>query len=579
MIRSRSRLVVAVMLVASALAACTGVPTSSSPQVVKTLPIGAQVPPNPITPTPGEPPTAIVRSFLLANALGDSKHASARTFLTAAARNRWNDGTATVVDTTTVGKFVAGKPVVVSGRVLGNLDASGVYKPTLQGRSAPQVQFQFGVVKVAGQYRINSLPAGVLVDERQFLGSYSQRSLYYFDLAQRYLVADPRWTSITDPAQLLTWLMTQLAGGPSDLLANAVSSDTLPTQTASENITVTLGNPTKIEIPGSAQLDGRARDRLAAQVAATLADAARGQTLVITDGGTPVSIPDASGAPFTSSEFGDTSVQPPPPEVYYLRNGRVVDSTGRRLGGGIGNAPFLTSIAASRSAPGGGLVLAGVSLIDNSPTLLVGSQLAGLRATTVRGVTSRPAYAPDRDEVWVGDGTRIVRVPVSGTRGTPAPVTLPASANGGKIVALRLSPEGSRIAMAIQDSSGHQQLFVGAVVRTGAQVRVDTLQPISPAGVVITDLAWVERLKLYAIGYDTPSGNARLYSTGVDGSLWDAQGIGRLPEPPTTLSITLGRQPGWVTSQDAVWVQSGGSTWDSPGPGSRTPGTAPTYLE
>ena len=61
----------------------------------------------------------------------------------------------------------------------------------------------------------------------------------------------------------------------------------------------------------------------------------------------------------------------------------------------------------------------------------------------------------------------------------------------------------------------------------------------------------------------------------VDGSLWDAQGIGRLPEPPTTLSITLGRQPGWVTSQDAVWVQSGGSTWDSPGPGSRTPGTAP----
>jgi hypothetical protein len=474
---------------------------------------------------------------------------------------------------------VPGKPVVVRGRVLGNLDASGVYKPTLQGRSAPQVQFQFGVSKANGQYRINSLPAGVLVDERQFLGSYSQRSLYFFDLAQRYLVADPRWTSITDPSQLSTWLMTQLAGGPSDLLANAVSSDTLPTQTATENITVTFGNPIKIEIPGSSQLDGGARDRLAAQVATTLADAARGQTLVITDGGTPVSVPDASGSQFTASEFGDTSVQPPPPEVYYLRGGRVVDSNGRRLGGAIGNAPFLTSIAASRSAPGGGLVLAGVSLIDNSPTLLVGSQLAGLRPTTVRGVTSRPAYAPDRDEVWVGAGTQIVRVPVSGTHGTPSTVTLPASANGGKIMALRLSPEGSRIAVVIQDPSGHQQqLFVGAVVRTGDQVRIDTLQPISPAGVVITDLAWVERLKLYAIGYDTPSGNARLYSTGVDGSSWDAQGIGHLPDPPTTLSISLG-QPGWVTSQDAVWVQSGGSTWDSPGAGTRTPGLAPTYLE
>lgn len=577
----RPPLVLVVLLVlVTTLAACTGVPTSSAPQIVKTLPIGGGVPQNPITPVPGMSPYALVNSFLDANALGDGKHASARTFLTAAARNSWNDSTATVVQTTDVGGYVPGKPIVVRGRELGSIDARGVYTPTLQGSSAPLVQFLFDVAKTPdGQYRIGKLHNGVVVNENQFLTQYSQQSLYYFDLAQRYLVPDPRWTSINDGAQLASWLTNQLADGPSDLLSNAVSTDTLPAQAANANLTVTFGSTIKVEIPGSSQLDGGARDRLAAQIAVTLAEAAHGRTFTITDGGTPVPIPDASGSEFSASEFGDTSLPPPSPEVYYLRGGRVVDGRGIRLPGAIASTPyFLSSVAASRSDPGGALALAGVATLDGAPTLLVGSQAGGLRPTTVRGVTSRPAYAPDRDEVWVGAGTTIMRVSVSGRTVTADQVALPASANGGRIVALRLSPEGSRIAVVLQDSSGRQQLDVGAVVRTNGQVRVDTLQQVSPSGVVVTDLAWVERLKLYAIGYDTPSDDARLYSTGVDGSGWDAQSIGALPDPPSTLSISLG-QPGWVTAGDSVWRQSGGSTWDSPGPGAKTPGTAPTYVE
>ena len=546
---------------------------------MKTLPIGGGVAPNPITPTPGMSPYALVSSFLDANAIGDSKHASARTFLNPAARNSWNDSTATVVQTTEIGGYVPGKPIVVRGRELGSIDARGVYTPTLQGSSAPPVQFLFQVTKAAdGQYRISKLHNGVVVSENQFLTQYSQQSLYYFDLAQHYLVPDPRWTSINDGAQLSSWLANQLADGPSDLLSNAVTTDTLPAQTANANLTVTYGSTIKIEIPGSSQLDGGARDRLAAQISVTLAEAAHGRGFTITDAGTTVSVPDASGTEFSASEFGGTSAAAPSPEVLYLRGGRVVDAKGHRLTGGIGSSPyFLSSVAASRSVPGGALALAGVATLDGTPTLLVGSQASGLRPTSIRGATSRPAYAPERDEVWVGVGTKIMRVSVSGRTVTPAQVALPAPANGGRIVALRLSPEGSRIAVVIE-SGGRQQLDIGAVVRTDGQVRIDKLQQLSPAGVVVTDLAWVERLKLYAIGYDTPSTDARLYSTGVDGSGWDGQSIGTLPDPPSTLSISLG-QPGWVTSGDAVWVQSGGSTWHSPGRGIRTPGTAPTYVE
>jgi hypothetical protein len=572
--------VVLAMLVA-VLAACTGVPKSSRPEVVKPLPAGGdvtQVPP--ARPRPNIGPHDLVGLFLSLNSLPTSNYASARNFLTPAQRLTWQDSTATVVDSETVGLYKPGKPIVVRGTVLGRISAGGSYQAV---NSSTQTSFKFRIARVNGQYRISGPVPGLLLTESQFETAFTERNLYFYDLAQKYLVPDPRWTPLTDPTQLDEWLLTQLSDGPIQQLSNSVN--TLPSQVsaARSRINVTEGTPTKIEIPGSSQLDRVARAQLAAEIASTLDDSDR-RLFELTDGGNPVKIPSFGRAEFTAADFVSAAGPPQPAgDVYFVSNGKLFSGDNfETVKGEVNNGHFyLGSVALSRSDPTGELSVAGIAAVKGlEEELVVGTQAAGLRATSVRGELTRPAFAPGRDEVWVGGvgaaGAKIDLVDLTGRTPKVVPVGLPNSP-GGQIISLRLSPEGSRIALVIKSTSGAQQLYIGSIVRGGGQVRVDTLTLISPPSVVVGDVGWIESTKLYAIGYTGSALGHHVYETDVDGSVWTAMGITGLPEPPNTFTVTPG-QPAWAESEQSLWVQSGGSTWMSAGPTGQTAGRNPVYL-
>ena len=74
--------------------------------------------------------------------------------------------------------------------------------------------FSFGLSQVAGQYRINTLRNGLLLTEDQFNTAYQQRVLYFYDLAERYLVPDVRYSALNDAVELSDWLLGQLVVGP-----------------------------------------------------------------------------------------------------------------------------------------------------------------------------------------------------------------------------------------------------------------------------------------------------------------------------------------------------------------------------
>ena len=147
---------------------------------------------------------------------------------------------------------------------------------------------------------------------------------------------------------------------------------------------------------------------------------------------------------------------------------------------------------------------------------------------------------------------------------------------GGEIGALRFSPDGSRIAIAIAGASGASQLFVGAVVRGAGQVHIDGLQPISPVGVVVTDVAWLDSVKLFAIGYLAASQDTRSFETGVDGTDWTNSTV-NLSDPPDSVTAATGSNV-WVSANGYVWELSG-NTWTSPSDSGQTVGTQPVYLE
>ena len=120
----------------------------------------------------------------------------------------------TVVSSFTVGSYTPGRPILVNAEEVGTLSASGSYTPTLQTDKSATVQFSFGIGQESGEYRINSLRSGLILTEAQFQQSFVPRSVYFFDLAHRYLVPDARWTPDTDPIQVSETLVNQLAAGP-----------------------------------------------------------------------------------------------------------------------------------------------------------------------------------------------------------------------------------------------------------------------------------------------------------------------------------------------------------------------------
>lgn len=566
-----------------ALAGCAGVPLHSRPQSIQSIPVGVARQPS-VKPEPGDSGRDIVLKFLQANALDPSSQASARQFLTDAASNRWSANTATIIDDETVGTFVRGTPkVVVTGRIVGYLNADGVYSPTLQGTGygGARVPFDYGLTKVGDGYRISSASKGLLLTAAQFQEAYRPRALYFFDLANHYLVPDIRWSALTGLA-LDKWLVIALAAGPSNDLQSAVNTDNSLAQAAEEQKIITPGSPLRIEIPGSSQLDPGSRNRLAAQLGTTLNDAQPGELFSITDGQVPVRIPAAASAQFSSATFeADLAPREPAPTVFYLRGGRVVDSHGVPLPGPInsGRLGYLTSLAVNRPAPTAQLSFAAVA----GNRLLVGTESGGFEATAVRGALSRPAFVPGLDEVWVADGAKMYRI--SGTAATPGkapnvqPIAVLSLGKDRKILAIRPSPEGSRVAMIISQPGGNPQLYVAPVIRSGGQVRISVPgTPISPDGVGVLDAAWIEPLNLVAVGYLAGSHEPRVFSTNVDGSAWSDTSIGNLPSQPDSVTVST-QQNVWVSANKTVWYQSGGEQWTSPGHTGQTSGYAPIYLQ
>jgi hypothetical protein len=579
----RRRVLVAGVAAGLLLAGCTGVPRSSAPQTIEQLPLGAQPSGQSITPTPGEQPREIVSDFLEANNADPGKHTSARAFLTSDFRARWTDASATIISDESVGIYNSRThKVVVTGKKLGSLDPRGIYN--IGEGAGSTVHFEFTLARAGGEFRIDQLrgAAGLILTQSQFAQAYKQRPLYFYDNAEQYLVPDPRYSDIGDRGLVSEWLLTQLVTGPQDALAPAVTSDTLPAQIDPSRITVKLGLPTLVEIPGSSQLDASGRNRLAAQLSETLDDPLGGNQITVTDGGRPVSIPAVHSTEFGPADFNSelAGATVATPEVFYLNGGLVYAEDGKPVSGPLGHGDhLLSSVALARPAAGGPLLAAGVVGVGTDAQLWVGNESAGLKSTPVRGPLTRPSFAHARREVWVGAGAKLYRIALDASGapvGKPSVVPLGGAAPGSHIVSLRVSPDGVQTALVLSGPAGEGQLWIGSIIRGTGQVQVGGLHAISPKEAVISDVAWLTSLRLFAIGQVGNASDPVTFDTGVDGTGWTSGQVVGLPKRPDRVTVTAGASA-WVSADGFVWVQRGGQ-WASP-VGGQTPGTAPVYVE
>ncbi len=580
-VSARRTLAALAVLASTVLAGCSGVPSSSAPEVIKT--VGGGVAPAPtatVTPEPGADQHTIVASFLTAASHSDdAHHTAARAFLTQDARSKWTDATVTVLSSLQVGVPDAHNSVQVSGIEVGSVDQRGIYTPLLQGdgTTGTPVSFTFEMQRVQGQWRIAQLANGIIIDKAGFVDTFKPRPIYYFDLAsQKWLVPDLRYTALTDQS-LCTWLLEQLIDPPRPELQESVTTE-LPAQTQHATVSCTSG--IVVDLPGANQLDDATKRRLAAQLAYTFDLDNVGQLVELVDGTHPVAIPQVS-SPFAASDFNNFAPSAAPPNLYYLHDGALVTDTGSPVSPGTGTSAALESVALA-TRDGGVTLVAGVGGKADAARLLVGTTAAALKpASGLSGSLIRPAWMPFLDEVWDAADQTLFRVPATlGLAGRPGTVALAGRTGAvtGAIRAIAFSPDGVRVALVI-DQDQITQVWVGSVVRTDQAVRVDSLEPVTPPGISATDVAWNDSTTLYFIGVAVASPNeAGFWSVQSDGSLLTPRSVAGLPAVPDSLAAAPNALP-WVSAGGSVWVQQGGGYWAPPGAtGDVTPGTSPTYV-
>ncbi|MCW2540712.1 MAG: hypothetical protein JWN95_2437 [Frankiales bacterium] len=577
MLRRRWRLLAIIVVAMLTMVACSDVPRSSRPEPVSSVGGEAQVGGPEIAPHAGDEPRAIVSGFLTAAVSSDARHSGSRQFLTADAGGKWQDSTVTVLNDyqvqlpSTSGNH---STVTVTGQRIGQVDAHGVYTPQLKGGGVgDQQSFTFGLSLTNGQWRIDQLQAGVLIRRADFQTFYTARPLYFYDSTETTLVPDLRYSALKDEA-LAQWLLSQMLSGPRDALGQAVQNE-IPDQDQVDprRATVTISNRTVVDVPGALQLDAQGRQRLAAQLAYSLGTIQFSAVMSLSDGGKAVSIA-GLGNVFSTLDFG--SIGPDAvslvPQGFYLRNGGLIASVNDKpVVGPLGAGAYGLTSAAVHSA-GTALQVAGVHNND----LLIGTQPGVLTKVTLPpGELSPPDWQPHGSDVWIAVGTSIYGVtPERKTFLISPPATL-GGLPAGQIVALRFSPDGVRLAVVLRAKDGTSAIWVGAVARSGTTVSIENFEPLTPAGLVVDDLAWSDATTLLLIG-GAKGAEPTIWAVQSDGSFLQARNATGLPRGLQSVAAAPGMPALVGSAGPAVWTQEGGA-WASPTRAELTNGSRPFY--
>ncbi len=405
-------------------------------------------------------------------------------------------------------------------------------------------------------------------------GQYYQPYNLYYVGNGRSLVPDPIYLpNLRNQAGLASALVRALISGPSGWLKPAVGN-ALPAGAALSGDAVIISDGIA-EVPLNdvvLSLNEAQRSLMAAQVAYTLGQSAVGIAGVrFTVNGQPYQIPGGDPDTYAVSRDGNFSdLNPVPPiaadQVYAMRTRGVelVNSAAdvpdaKPMPGRFGEGSIkVESLAVSPS----GTDLVAVS--DNGSVLQTGSTNGGTVTRLMSGVKGllRPQYSRFA-EIWaVGDrnGRQRIWVTAGGKTTEVAPV-LP---GGARIVAFRLSPDGSRLG-AVLRIGGRTEFGLLRIVRSG-KITVDGWLPLrldrDATGDLtrFADLGWTDATNVILLG--GPRGTAPLAPYRVSQDAYTATEEGEANSwDAVAVTVSLQNQSVIVMGRNGMTWRDGGTQW------------------
>jgi hypothetical protein len=464
----------------------------------------------PAPPGKGWSPRQIVSGFLAASASFAGNHSVARQYLIAKQARSWNPGWAvTVVTALTVkprkipanekvtGQRIPPKTVnfSVSGLELAALNTSGQYETP--GSPSRRASASFSLIKVRGQWRITNPPRRLLLSSSEFHRVYQPRDLYYFATGGSVtLVPDPVFVPLQAAAtDLATGLVTALKQQPTDWLAGATETR-FPAGTKLNGPVRIEGTAAIVNLGGAvAKADTGTLDSMAAQLVWTLTSPSYGPSALTSIrfevNGRPALSTAVGGLEVRSTYNIDVPATSSAAALYFVgQHGGVqkLPATGTAkpsaVPGEAGSAavpmnpiavaPPTSSVVPSR-------YVAGIS--PNRRTVSIGAMVKGavLRSWRPGGRATSLSWDPE-GELWVASSKGIWLI----RPGAKVPL-----APGDQVTALRVAPDGVRLAMIVQTSTG-PQVMVGAISRTGEMPSIGVPVAIGAGVADPTALSWYD---------------------------------------------------------------------------------------
>ena len=521
-------------------AGCASMPDSGDVQAVKASNAGdSQVRVYAVAPRENADPDEIVDGFLEAMTSDDPGFATARKYLTSRAAATWRPEESITVLTNAPDRDQAdhltdpeskGRTYPISGRRIATVDASRAYQPQAPAEFNQSIHVvqQPSADGKGKEWRIDSLPKGLVLGEADFLRNYRSVNKYYFASGENWVVADPVYIrQRQDPVTRMdpvTQTVKALLEGPTGWLSPAVDSR-FPsgTQLRAGVRTLTTDDQSTLKVPLNSKADhvsALACKGMAAQLLFTLGDltsvrveqveiqGSDGKALCLLGKGqamdeySPVRDPRRGENPYFVDEHG---------KLRMLSVGGKQPDTPAEVPGpfGKGVAP-LRYVAVDREES------RAAGILNEGRELRVGSITADeeLPAPVVTSSALRPEdrlSAPSwdgRGDLWVADRNRVKpRLwMVPGGQGERIEVSTPWLKDGARVESLRVSADGVRIALLVTKDE-RTTLQIGRVERSYVDgrpsVSVMDLQNAAPRLESVAAVSWAGPSRLVVVGTET----------------------------------------------------------------------------
>ena len=549
-------------------AGCAGIPTGGPVQVGRALPPAGGLGDNdirvlPPAPLPGMAPADIVHGFLRAMVNQDGDFEIARAYLTTHAAAIWDassvvttydDSRVQVVETPPAG---ATRSVSLEAPRIGLIDRRGDFTPrTGIVRSTFQLQRQ------GGQWRIDKLPAGVLLSTLDAQRAFRLADVYYLNGDATSLVPEQ---VLLRPASrgVATSLVRALVTGPGPWLAPAVRTGFPSGTDLLGNVPVDANGVAEVNLTSAVrQASTTQLQALSAQLVWTLRQVTEVTGVRLLADGSPVAVPGVGvDQPRTAWPTFNPAAPPVLTDAFYAgRNGWP--GIGADVPG-LDRANRLTGVALSRD----GLHFAGLHIVGpRSVQLYVGrTGDAPTRRLTADSLTD-PTFDAAGDVFTVakrGPRRWVAEIAADGGR---RDVATEAALMSRPIQELRVSRDGARFA-AVRGPAGAGRLVVGRVATSRGLPRFGAFRAVLPGVSDVRGVAWDGADQLVVTAAD-PAGGRELWAVDVDGYSARILSTEGVAEPPTDVAAAPGL-PLVVTAGSMVWIDDPAGGWRRVGRGSQ----------